>query len=64
MTAWEYLVVAIPPFGVARTSQGESSAVDALNREGIDGWEAVGLTVLPDGSAAVLMKRPLDTPSA
>jgi hypothetical protein len=62
MTAWEYLVVALPPFGVARISQGESSAVDALNREGTDGWEAVGLTVLPDGSTAVLMKRPVESP--
>lgn len=58
MTGWEYLVVALPPFGMARPTQGQSGAVDILNREGAAGWEAVGMSQLPDGSVAVLMKRP------
>jgi len=57
MSTWEYLIVALPPFGVASTAQGESDAVVTLNREGADGWEAVGMTVLEDGHVAVLMKR-------
>ena len=32
-------------------------AVKMLNREGEKGWEAVGMTVLGDGSCAVLLKR-------
>ncbi len=58
MTRWEYLVVALPAFGTARSTQGQSEAVDILNREGATGWEAVGMSTLPDGSVAVLMKRP------
>jgi len=30
-----------------------------LNREGGDGWEAVGMNALGDGSFAVLLKRPV-----
>jgi hypothetical protein len=33
--------------------------VEALNREGGEGWEAVGMTVLSNGTVAVLLKRPL-----
>jgi hypothetical protein len=29
-----------------------------LNREGSEGWEAVGMTALEDGTVAVLLKRP------
>jgi hypothetical protein len=57
MTGWEYLVVSLPAFGAAKTEQGHSDAVDILNREGADGWEAVGMSALDDGSVAVLMKR-------
>jgi hypothetical protein len=57
MNAWEYLIVALPPFEPAQTTKGHSSAVDTLNREGADGWEAVGMTTLPDLSIAVLLKR-------
>ncbi len=42
MTTWEYLVFALPTF-------------DEL---GAEGWEAVGMTQLADGSVAVLLKRP------
>ena len=41
----------------AAAARGASDAVNVLNREGADGWEAVGLTPLSDGSFAVLMKR-------
>jgi hypothetical protein len=58
MTVWEYLIVALPDFGVAMTSQGESPSVSMLNREGREGWEAVGMTALDGGHVAVLLKRP------
>ena len=57
MTGWEYLIVALPAFEVAKHAQGQSSAVDILNHEGSTGWEAVGMSVLTDASVAVLLKR-------
>ena len=57
MRTWEYLIVALPAFKTATAVQGQSDSVVALNHEGADGWEAVGMTVLPDGHVAVLMKR-------
>jgi hypothetical protein len=56
---WEYLIVALSEFSPPTAAQGASDAVNVLNREGSDGWEAVGLTPLSDGSFAVLMKRSL-----
>jgi hypothetical protein len=61
MTKWEYLILALPEFGVATTSQGESRSVSMLNREGTEGWEAVGMTSLEGGQVAVLLKRPSST---
>jgi hypothetical protein len=58
MTTWEYLVVALPPFVAPTTRRGASAAVQALDDLGADGWEAVGMTQLDDGSVAVLLKRP------
>jgi hypothetical protein len=57
MNTWEYLIVALPAFEPAHAAKGHSSAVDTLDREGADGWEAVGMTTLPDLSIAVLLKR-------
>lgn len=57
MNTWEYLIVALPPFEPAHASKGHSPAVEALDREGAQGWEAVGMTTLPDLSVAVLLKR-------
>jgi hypothetical protein len=57
MNAWEYLIVGLPPFEPARDTKGHSAAVEVLNREGADGWEAVGLSNLADGAVAVLLKR-------
>jgi hypothetical protein len=57
MTTWEYRVVALPKFVDPSTSADPSAAVDALNAEGARGWEAVGMTVLPNGSIAVLLKK-------
>jgi hypothetical protein len=37
---------------------GASASVAALNREGNQGWEAVGMTALADGTVAVLLKKP------
>ena len=57
MSTWEYLIVALPAFKTAVSVQGQSDSVVALNTEGADGWEAVGMTALGDGHVAVLMKR-------
>jgi hypothetical protein len=57
MTAWEYLVFALPPFVAPTTHRGESAAVQALDELGDEGWEAVGMTQLTDGSVTVLLKR-------
>jgi hypothetical protein len=62
MSAWEYLIVSLPEFEPARAAQGESSAVMLLNHEGGNGWEAVAMTPLRDGSFAVLLKRPVKGP--
>ena len=61
MRAWEYLIVALPAFKAASATQGQSASVVALNHEGADGWEAVGMTDLGDGHVAVLMKRDAGT---
>ena len=58
MISWEYLIVALPPFEPPVAMPGASASVVALNHEGDEGWEAVGMTVLADGSVAVLLKRP------
>jgi hypothetical protein len=58
MTAWEYLIVALPEFKAATTARGESESVTMLNKEGAQGWEAVAMTVLGGGSVAVLLKKP------
>jgi hypothetical protein len=55
---WEYLIVALSEFSRPSAAPGASDAVNVLNREGSDGWEAVGLTPLSEGGFAVLMKRP------
>jgi len=57
MIAWEYLIMSLPTFEAAKATQGHSPAVDVLNQEGKHGWEAVGMSVLADGSVAVLLKR-------
>ena len=58
MTTWEYLIVELPSFEAPTHAPGASAAVQALNNEGQQGWEAVGLTPLVDGEIAVLLKRP------
>lgn len=57
MVVWEYLILALPEFHTPVAVQGESAAVTALNHEGREGWEAVGMTALVNGSVAVLLKR-------
>jgi hypothetical protein len=57
MKAWEYVIVALPEFQPPTQAPGASAAVVALNREGELGWEAVGMTALPNGAVAVLLKR-------
>ena len=54
---WEYMIVSLPTFEVGKAAPGDSASVTLLNREGAKGWEAVGMTVLGDGSVAVLLKR-------
>lgn len=58
MTRWEYLIVSLPAFEAAKSMQGGSASVNMLNREGLEGWEAVGISSLADASVAVLLKRP------
>lgn len=58
MTTWEYLIVSLPAFEAAKATQGHSAAVEMLNREGADGWEAIGMSTLADAGVAVLLKRP------
>jgi hypothetical protein len=58
MSNWEYLILSLPAFGSAKDTQGQSPAVELLNRQGAAGWEAVGMTVLSDGSVAGMLKRP------
>jgi len=60
MAQWEYLIVALPEFQPPTSTPRRSAAVEAINREGALGWEAVGMTALPDGVIAVLLKRPTD----
>jgi hypothetical protein len=56
MVVWEYLIVALPAFKAPTHAPGISASVAALNGEGDQGWEAVGMTSLADGTVAVLMK--------
>jgi hypothetical protein len=58
MVVWEYLIVALPAFDAPTHAPGASASVAALNAEGGQGWEAVGMTSLADGTVAVLMKKP------
>jgi len=58
--AWEYLIVALPSFDAPSERPGASPSVEALNHEGRQGWESVGMTALADGSVAVLLKRPVE----
>ncbi len=63
MVLWEYLILSLPAFEAAKSSQGQSASVDVLNQQGADGWEAVGMSTLADGTVAVLLKRRLATGS-
>ncbi len=58
MTTWEYLILELPSFEPATHAPGASAAVHALNAEGEQGWEAVGVFALAEGRTAVLLKRP------
>jgi hypothetical protein len=62
MTVWEYRVVSLPRFADPTTSAEPSAAVEVLNEQGARGWEAVGMTVLSNGSVAVLLKKPKTDP--
>jgi hypothetical protein len=48
------------PLRAGKGGTGGSASVTRLNREGADGWEAIGMTALADGHFAVLLKRALD----
>ena len=63
MVVWEYLIVALPAFDAPTHAPGVSASVAALNGEGTQGWEAVGMTALADGTVAVLMKKPNEADS-
>ena len=59
MTNWEYLIVALPDLHTPTLRKGESLAVDALNKEGVLGWEAFATIALEAGGFGILLKRPL-----
>jgi hypothetical protein len=61
MVAWEYRIVALPAFDAPSPAPGVSASVAALNGEGTEGWEAIGMTCLADGTVAVLLKRPKES---
>ena len=58
MTAWEYRIISLPRFEDPTISSEPSAAVNELNEQGARCWEAVGMMVLPNGSVAVLLKKP------
>jgi hypothetical protein len=58
MATWEYRIVSLPKFEDPTTSSEPSAAVSVLNEQGANGWEAVGIMALPNGSIAVLLKKP------
>jgi hypothetical protein len=58
MTAWEYLIIAMPAFEAPTLTRGESAAVQTLDDLGDQGWEAISMTVVADGNVVVLLKRP------
>jgi hypothetical protein len=60
MTVWEYRIISLPRFEDPTVSSEPSAAVSVLNEQGAHGWEAVGIMVLPNGSVAVLLKKPKD----
>ena len=64
MTQWEYTIVALPTFEAPTSSRATSAPVRMLNDEGLNGWEAVGMTVLENRSVAVLLKRRIATDGA
>jgi hypothetical protein len=58
MATWEYLILELPSFEPPTRAPGASAAVHALNKEGEDGWEAVGMIPLAEEKIAVLLKKP------
>ena len=57
MTNWEYRVVSIT--SVDSDPEAAAASVAMLNAEGLQGWEAVGITATSAASSKVLLKRPL-----
>ena len=58
MTSWQYEILALPEFQAPSRVRGQSASVTILDKEGAEGWEAVGMTALTGGGVAVLLKRP------
>ena len=58
MTAWQYEILALPEFQPPTHVRGESASVMILDKEGAEGWEAIGMTALTGGGVAVLLKKP------
>ena len=57
MTAWEYLIIALPTFEAPTATRGKSAAVHTLDDLGGEGWEAVSMSQLSDDLVVVLLKR-------
>jgi hypothetical protein len=61
MQKWEYLVVPLRAPGLRKKSEGLTP--DRLNELGLEGWEAVGVTLNKGDLVAwpvVLLKRPVE----
>jgi len=50
--------MSLPQFEAATSSSDPSPVVMMLNEQGVEGWEAVGMMILPTGGVGVLLKRP------
>jgi hypothetical protein len=50
--------MSLPRFEEPTISSDPSPVVMMLNEQGAEGWEAVGMTVVPGGGVAVLLKKP------
>jgi len=61
MNAWKYRILSLPRFEDPTSSSEPSAAVNMLNEQGADGWEAVGMLLLANGRIAVLLKVPADS---
>lgn len=54
---WEYQILVVPTVKEYSLDKRKEQGLSALERAGLEGWEAVGISESP-GKWSVLMKRP------